>query len=396
MEKLDINLGQLFSSLSLALDIAENRHFDHSRRVAYMSNSIAQDMGLHTKVCADIYYSALIHDVGMNGQMSNYTIFEIHNNAVLKKEHCHLGAEIADGLPISKDCVEYIRYHHEEWNGAGVYGLYKNDIPIGSQIIHIADYVDIYFGDMLKDRKNIDKIKKWLDVSKNKVFCAEAVDSLLNIIEKDKFWLDLSFYNLDQIIKANSPDYSTLIGIVELEKIAKSFSRLIDSKSKFTYRHSKGLVDISSAIVDYIGYDDITSKKLQIAAYLHDLGKLAVPNNILEKPDKLDSEEFNIIKTHPYYTKLILRQVKGLEDIAGWAGNHHEKLNGKGYPEGLTYAEITREDQIISISDIYQALIDDRPYRKGMAHKDAMDILKTMVKKDYVSNNIVRILEKVI
>ncbi len=75
------------------------------------------------------------------------------------------------------------------------------------------------------------------------------------------------------------------------------------------------------------------------------------------------------MKSHVYYSKLILNQIEGLEDIAEWAGNHHEKLNGKGYPEKLDERDLTKEDQVIALADIYQALVEDRPYRKGMETK---------------------------
>src|SRR5690606_24057309 len=95
--------------------------------------------------------------------------------------------------------------------------------------------------------------------------------------------------------------------------------------------------------------------------------------------------EFQVIKSHPYYTKLILKQIEGIEDIAEWAGNHHERLNGKGYPEKLTEAQITREDQIIAIVDIYQALTEDRPYRKGYDCSTAIGIMKDMVDRGEIS-----------
>lgn len=396
MGKLIINLSQLLSSLSLALDIAENRHFNHSRRVAYISNTIAKKMKLNNEECAKIYHASLIHDIGMGGQLSKHTIYQIHKDMDLKKEHCQVGEEIASGLPISKETIEYIKYHHEEWNGKGAYNLVRNDIPLGSQIIHIADYLDIYFGEMLKDRKYKDTIKKNLDINRNELFSAEIVDILYDIMDKDKFWFDLSFYNIKQVLTANSPRYTVTIDMKGLEKIALSFSKLIDSRSTFTARHSMGIAEITKRIVDYIGFDEIKAKKLEIAAYLHDLGKLAISNNILEKDGKLDQDEFNIIKTHPYYTKLILKQVQGLEDIAEWAGNHHEKLNGKGYPEGLGRDELALEDEIIGIADIYQALIEDRPYRKGMLHKEAKEVIDNMVKHGFVSSEVSAILDKAI
>src|SRR5690606_22787980 len=123
---------------------------------------------------------------------------------------------------------------------------------------------------------------------------------------------------------------------------------------------------------------------------LHDIGKLVVPLSILEKPGKLSQQELQVIKSHPYYTKLILKQIKGIEDIAEWAGNHHEKLNGKGYPEKLMGSNITKEDQIIAIADIYQALTEDRPYREGMDSQTAIEIMMDMADRGELSKEMIR------
>ncbi|HHV27647.1 MAG TPA: HD domain-containing protein [Tissierellia bacterium] len=389
--KLSIKLGQLISSLSLALDISENRYFGHSRRTAYIAYSIAVEMGLSEKEIIDIYYGALIHDIGMAGQMAEYTVKEIHFDNKLKKEHCELGGDIVSKLPLDREVIKYITYHHEEWNGDGVFGLKKDEIPLPAQIIHISDYFELFFLRKLEKSEgnpDIDTIKKWLDSSRDKNFKGELCDILLSIMEKEKFWLDLKFKNIRQVLDLIEPGKNTCIDMYGLKKISEAFSIIIDSKSPFTYRHSQGISNLTRKFAIYLGYSPRMIEKLEIAANLHDLGKLTVPNDILEKPGKLTKDEFRIIKSHPYYTKLILKQVEGLEDIAEWAGNHHEKLNGKGYPEKLNYETLTREDQIIALADIYQALTEDRPYRKGMEANRAIDIMLNMADNHYISKEL--------
>lgn len=119
---------------------------------------------------------------------------------------------------------------------------------------------------------------------------------------------------------------------------------------------------------------------MEIAALLHDIGKLSIPNCILDKNGKLTSEEMRIMRSHTYYTRLILSKIDGFEDITDWASNHHEKLNGKGYPLGLSEEEISLESRIMAICDIYEALTADRPYRQGMSMENAFKIIETMVK----------------
>jgi HD-GYP domain-containing protein (c-di-GMP phosphodiesterase class II) len=145
-----------------------------------------------------------------------------------------------------------------------------------------------------------------------------------------------------------------------------------------------------------IGYDEETSRKIRIAGLLHDLGKLAVPNSILDKPDKLTEEEFMVIKSHTYYTKEILKEIDGIDDIAEWAANHHEKLDGSGYPEGLKGDEIGEIDRHVAVCDMYQALTEDRPYRKGLELKQAIDIIAKSVKDNKVSGESLEILKEVV
>ncbi|WDU84594.1 HD-GYP domain-containing protein [Caloramator sp. Dgby_cultured_2] len=133
-----------------------------------------------------------------------------------------------------------------------------------------------------------------------------------------------------------------------------------------------------------------------MAALLHDAGKLAIPNSILNKNGALDSREINIIKSHTYYTRLILSRVKGLEDITNWAANHHEKLDGSGYPLGLDKEGLSLEERIMAVCDIYEALTADRPYRKGLQKDKAISIIQSMVDKGEICSTALKYLKEVI
>jgi len=136
--------------------------------------------------------------------------------------------------------------------------------------------------------------------------------------------------------------------------------------------------------------DGDTRAMIALASSLHDIGKMAVGNEILEKPDKLTDEEFDKMKNHAGYTYLMLSQVDGFEDIRDWAALHHEKLNGKGYPFGKTADELNEQERIMACVDIYQALTEERPYKKGMSHEKTCDILDEMAEKGFVDADISR------
>jgi len=394
-QNLKIQLSQLLNSLCFALDIAENRYFNHSRRTAYIAYNIAKEMGLNKDDVANTYFASLIHDIGMAGHLARYTIMDIHKYMTLKKEHCHYGYEILASLPIDKNIKDYVLYHHEQWDGLGPYGFKGDEIPLVSQIIHIADFFEIYYLRKLEatgDDQNlntIDSAKIWISKYANNLFKKDLCDTFISLLDKEKFWFDLNFRNIEQVLELIEPVEDVYIDMDDLYKISETFSKLIDYKSKFTYEHSQGISNIAHYFATFLGYDLLMVNKLTIAANLHDIGKMVVPLSILEKPGKLTQAEFQIIKSHPYYTKLILKQIEGIEDIAEWAGNHHEKLNGRGYPEKLNGSRISREDEIIAIADIYQALTEDRPYRKGLEPLTAINKMIEMANRGELSKEII-------
>lgn len=171
VNKLFIDLGQLLFSLSYVLDVADNRYFGHSKRTAYISYSIGKEIGLDEDDLACTYYAGLIHDIGMAGQLAKYSVEEIHFKNKLKKVHCQLGYDIMKTLPINKDIANYVLYHHEKWDGTGIFKLKGSEIPLSSQIIRIADYFELFFLRKYgKVRKEIDRtqVKKWVEKSKDR------------------------------------------------------------------------------------------------------------------------------------------------------------------------------------------------------------------------------------
>lgn len=393
---LHIRSNQLVSALSIALDLAQNRSYEHSRRTAYISLRLAKNMGLSKKFQGDIYFAALLHDIGMAGELSKYDINDFHGNRYLRKAHADYGSKIMEKIPFDKQIGEYIRFHHDNWDGSGVNGIGGDDIPLGAHIIHLADSMDILYdrtGSPYQARmRSLDLIKN----NSKKDFHPDVVQSFMGLCQSEKFWMDLRHENMEFAIKQIEPVETALVTMDGLEDIAEAFALLIDNKCQFTHRHSEGNADLSKRMGEALRYGETKIRKIGIAAYMHDLGKLTIPNEILDKPGRLTAEEYMKIKSHPYYTKLIIGQVDGCEDIARWAGNHHEMLDGSGYPECLTKDDLEEEDQIIVISDLYQALTEDRPYRKALKKQDALMIMDQLVKDGKISKDMVECLESII
>lgn len=153
---------------------------------------------------------------------------------------------------------------------------------------------------------------------------------------------------------------------------------LFEQKEKYSADHSIHVANITYFLGKKMGFKRKRLKDLKIAALLHDIGKISVPMEILNKTDALTEEEFQIIKQHPISSDNILKNFEELSHLRPFIRHHHEKMDGSGYPDGLKGEEIPVESRIIAIADIFEALIGERPYRKPLTHDEAILFMEKM------------------
>ncbi|MBR6173469.1 MAG: HD domain-containing protein [Eubacterium sp.] len=161
-----------------------------------------------------------------------------------------------------------------------------------------------------------------------------------------------------------------------IREISEAFAKTIDLKDKYTNGHSTRVAEYTTMLAKELGYDDETVEKYRNIALLHDIGKIGVPPEVLNKPGKLTDEEFKIIKSHSSLGYRVLKDISIMPELAIGAGSHHERPDGKGYPKGLKGDEIPRVAQIIAVADTFDAMYSDRPYRKRMNFEKAVSIIK--------------------
>lgn len=363
---MEINERSLIEGLSHALDVAEKNYFSHAKHVAYTSFMIAKELKLPKEQQKDIYYAALLHDIGVSN--SNST-----------EEHCTVGREIIKKLPVKNSISEYIFYHHEKINGTGPFQLKGEEIPLPAQIICLADLFDTRFRNQkTMNLASFNEIKSWLKEVYS-LFYTEILATFQKLIEKEYILLDYFSYNFNNILSRRIKIQENYLDFEGINGFALAFSKIIDRRSPFTYRHSIGIADLVNKITKRLGYGCEVQNKMYVAALLHDIGKLAISNDIIDKEGKLNEQERYEINKHTYYTRWILEQIHGFEEITEFASNHHEKLNGNGYPLHLYGEQIGELDRIMAICDIYQALTEERPYRKQMPIEKVWTIIDEMV-----------------
>jgi HD-GYP domain-containing protein (c-di-GMP phosphodiesterase class II) len=154
--------------------------------------------------------------------------------------------------------------------------------------------------------------------------------------------------------------------------IVKTLMKTLQAKDFITEGHADRMASLATALGEKIGLSHYIIDRLHLLAKFHDIGKVGIPDNILNKPGRLDANEFKVMKTHTHIGMRIALESVDLQDIAELIYHHHERWDGEGYPEGLCDSEIPIECRILSIVDSYDAMTNDRPYRKALAHSDAV------------------------
>ena len=337
---------------------------------------------------------ALLHD----NALTQYISEELKKDSVIncKKDlskkktnlHCIYGEKNITKLPFKTDVSNVILYHHEHADGTGPFQKKWNEIPLFARIIHLADTIDIIGNNTGSGNNSWNFICQFLLKNKDGLFDSECVNAFFHAFTHFESFTCLSDNSFEMKLWEIIPRQKQVFDWKTCKNVADFFAKIVDYKSSFTSRHSIGVAEKASMLAQYMGYDSITVQKMYLAGALHDIGKMAVGNEILEKPDKLTDDEFSTMKNHAGYTYLILSEVNDFEEIRDWAAFHHEKLNGKGYPFGKTAAELNEPERIMACIDIYQALTEDRPYKKGLSHEKTCEMLDDMAQKGFVDFDI--------
>ena len=390
---MELDVLGLVAACSYALDCVETElvHVTsrHAKRVAYMSVCVAEQLGICGKDLQDLAVYALLHD----NALTQYIQEELHSNLTDMKEmprigvHCSIGEENIQGFPFHTDVKNVILYHHENADGSGPFGKKSEEVPLFSRIIHLCDLLDqaccrkAFTTETWEWAKDVLKRIRGTMVDEE---CAEAFEKIFS----EEYFLSLGG-NFEASLWNKVPRQKQELDFSQIKKLAEFFAKIVDYKSPFTSTHSIGVAERAEKLSRYMGFDEETVQKMYLAGALHDIGKVAVGNEILEKPDRLTDAEFAVMKHHAAYTYNILSEIDDFEEIRDFAAFHHERLDGTGYPFGKDASELNVQERMMACIDIYQALTESRPYKKGMSHERACEILKNMADKGWLDMDII-------
>jgi putative nucleotidyltransferase with HDIG domain len=382
-----LTLFDLAICLSDACDLISPALTNHHKQVAYISYSIGKELGLDDQQLTDLTLAAAMHDIGALSLRERIDLMEFES--LNTSAHCEVGYSLLRCFKPTERIADIVRRHHHYWNDANT----DATLLIESDIIHCADRVALLIDHGKGVIGQVDDIRERTKKQRGAMFNPDVYDAFVAISEKEYFWLDTIsptvYRSLRRFIRTNS----LALHSEQLHDLAMLFSRIIDFRSHFTATHSAGVAATAVVLAELAGFSKRECDYMRIAGLLHDLGKLAIPREVLEKPGKLDKVEFDLIRTHTYHTFRILDTLEDFETINTWGAFHHERLNGKGYPFHHKKDDLSLGSRIMAVADIFTAIIEDRPYRKGMQPDEVTNLLNSIAAHGFIDMDIVALLK---
>lgn len=373
--QMNFNLNNFLLSLSNAFDEVESRYFNtsknHSKRVAYLSLKFALEFNYKQNALFDICAYSLMHNIALSQAKED------------KEKFCILANEYAMKLPFDfKEQIDVLKYQYESFDGSGPFNLKEYDIPLFSQFIYFANHIDTKFDLSKNSVKNRTKILAYIKENENILFSSDLVECFEEFAQTQSFWLDLQ--NENEVL-------TFIFSTLQDKTIVLDFEELLEITSIFTLFTNENLNIIENAfmVAEFYNFEHKDKQTFMIAASLCNIGKLYIDENILNKQDSLDDNEYEEIKAYPYYTKKVLSNIIGFNDICSYAYKVQEQIDAKGYPFSLEAKDLSLKDRSLALVNIYTALTSNKPYRKAYTKKEAFDILEQMAKENRVDETIV-------
>jgi putative nucleotidyltransferase with HDIG domain len=369
-----LRVAEIVSALSQALDLGAESNPWHSVRTCILGMRIAAELKLPESTRKSLYYALLLKDAGWNGSPAAGD----RNDLIAIR--CERGGTLARLMGLPEETALSISAISERWNGQGnPRGLSGDEIPITSRVILAAQTLDLFsasFGPEPALRVITENSGVWFDPA--------VVKAIRSLSKRSKLWTGFESSNLVHLAIAMEPAPMTISdGDVTLDAICQAFATIVDAKSPFTYYHSNGVANAAVAIAKRLGLESSRILFVRHAALLHDIGKMAVPNEILQKPGALNTTEWRTVHSHAAHTFRILNSIRGFEELSEVASSHHERLNGTGYFRGLKGDQLSIEARILMVADVFDALSAKRPYREGLPLAKVLERIKTKTPEEF-------------
>lgn len=382
-----VHLIDLILCLSDAMDFIDSAIVNHHRIVAYTAFRIGDELRLSSDELRELILAGALHDVGAFSLKERRGLLDFEDR--FPGTHSEAGYRLLKLFEPLAGIASAVRHHHVPWNDGEGSRVRHLRVPRASHILHLADRVSVLVHQKREILGQRERICRRIQEGSGRTFVPEQVEAFLEVSSREFFWLDLVSPSLPAVLSECLRDATIELDSDDMLGFAQLFSRIIDFKSPFTATHSSGVAASAEVLAGLTGFSEGERLLMRIAGYLHDLGKLAVPLEILDKPAPLAKKERNVIRHHTFYTHRILGTVPALRTVRQWAAFHHERLDGSGYPFHLKGEDLPPGSQIMAVADVFTALAEDRPYRAGMSRREILRILDSMAEGNALNGELV-------
>ncbi|HEX9205376.1 MAG TPA: HD domain-containing phosphohydrolase [Candidatus Deferrimicrobiaceae bacterium] len=383
-------LQSLVLSLSDSLDLVHHAAVDHQQRVAYIALRLTLPMSRSVEEQSELLYAAALHDIGMLSVEDRIDLMLGEMEDL--DSHVRIGAQLLGRFDLFRTTAEIVRYHHKPWNARDGWEGVPPPVRLSANAVHLADTVERLIRRDTGVLGQVPRIVAEVDRVSGEQFSPDLVDSFHAFAGIESFWLDAVSPRIDSVISGMVEWPRVILPMDSLEQFGQILSRIVDFRSSFTATHSSGVATTASLLARRLLFEERECRLIRIAGHLHDLGKVAVPNAILEKPARLNSSEFDVIRGHAYHTFRILENIGGFEEISRWAAFHHERMDGNGYPFHHRGDALPLGSRILAVADVFTALTENRPYRRGVMRDGTIGILREFASSGSLDGRIVSVL----
>jgi HD-GYP domain-containing protein (c-di-GMP phosphodiesterase class II) len=422
VDRAHVRLAELVAALSLGVDLGFGQPMEHVLRQCLIALRLAERIGLDEQERAVVYYTALLVNVGCHSDAHEQAKWfgddialksgkyehelrsvrgaaaamrlvgsgnpPLHRFRVglefavsghrevddMIRQHADLARTLAEHLGLSDEVLEAVGAAYEQWDGRGWPGELEGDgVPVASRLAQLAEFVEVAHRVGGPDAAKALARKrggKQFDPELAELVCAEG-EMLLSGLDGAATW--------DAVIGAE-PALAVVLSGDSFDAALLAIANFVDLKSPYTLGHSRAVADLAAEAGAQLGLPDVELRTLRRAGLAHDLGRLGVSNSIWDKPGPLGAGEWERVRIHPYLTERMLHQSEALAPLGAIAVQHRERLDGSGYPAGLSGATISRPARILGAADAYQAMREPRPHRGPRSADDAAAHLRADVK----------------
>jgi len=375
------DLRQIILALSDTLDLVAVDEVSESKRVAIIAAECGKQAGLDEREITFLFDLGLLRDIGVSSTQVHDQLYR-ELDWVDAQRHCDEGANLIQGVRALGDFVEPIRLHHTHWERLELMELplktkeHANRIFLAERVNALATP---YYGDRSLLLKQASHIRDEIKNHTRSHFSPLLVMDFLAASSVESFWLNLeplsvSTY-LRQLMNKSAP---IITPVRELKCLAGIFGRIVDGKSPYMTNHSLGVSRLARYLGERSGLDSVTCEKIEIAGLLHDLGKLRIPDEIIEKPGELNDFERHIMKSHSLETVQILKRIAGFDEISEWVAYEMKQTEITGQSYQTNSDKFSLEAKIMRVADVLQAMLQDRPFRKALSAEQVSSFLEMM------------------